>query len=201
MKTLAIDLSSSTGSIAVAENGAITAGKTFAFERGRGADVFAALAELRELWRGADLIAVGIGPGSYNGLRTACALANSMQMATGAKLRAAPSPCLLAVDDAHYVAYGDARGGRAYRAEVRDRKICGEISLLSYAEAAARSEKEKASSYRTGPVPDLERLPEAFPDAGVLAVLAQDLPPLSPAELGPIYLKPPHITLPRPART
>ncbi|MFM8656995.1 MAG: hypothetical protein ACKOD5_07680, partial [Chthoniobacterales bacterium] len=71
----------------------------------------------------------------------------------------------------------------------------------SYAEAVARSEKEKASSYRTGPVPDLERLPEAFPDTGVLAVLAQDLPPLSPAELGPIYLKPPHITLPRRART
>ena len=201
MKTLAIDLSSPAGSIAVADDRTIVGRKTFACERGRGAGVFTALEELRELWRGADLVAVGIGPGSYNGLRTACALATSVQMATGAKLCSAPSPCLLAVGDAHYITYGDARGGRAYRAEVQDRQICGEISLVTYAEAAAQPEKERIPSYRIGPVPGLDRLPEAHPDAAVLAVLAQDSPVPSPAAPEPIYLKPPHITLPRPART
>jgi len=200
MKILALDLSSSIGSIAVAKDRAMAARKTFPCERGRGAGVFAALHELRELWRGADLIAVGIGPGSYNGLRTACAAVTSIQMAAGGELRAAPSPCLLAVGDAHYVAYGDARGGRACRAEVRDRRICGEISLLSYAEAAARSEAEEVPSYRTGAVPGLERLAEAHPDAGVLAAIAHELPTLSPCSLEPIYLKPPHITLPRSER-
>ena len=201
MKILAIELSSSRGSVAVAKGETIAGQKHFACERGRGAGVFAALEELRVLWHGADIVAVGIGPGSYNGLRAACALATSMQMATGARLCASPSPCLLAVGDAHYVAYGDARGGRAYRAEVRERKICGEISLISHAEAMARAEKELVPSYRTGPLAGLEQLPEAHPDAAVLALLARKIPAWGPGALTPIYLKPPHITLPRPVRT
>lgn len=201
MKVLAVDLSSPRGSIAVADDGAIVGERIFPCERGRGASVFGALEELRAVWREADVIAIGIGPGSYNGLRTSCALAQSIQMATGAKLCTAASPCLLGVGDAHFVVYGDARGGRAYRAEVRERRICGEILLVSHAEAAARTKNDNLPSYRVGGVPGLERLPEAHPEAKVLALLARHLPPVGPRELQPIYLKPPHITLPRPTRT
>lgn len=201
MKVLAIELSSPRGSVAVADEGEISDESIFPCERGRGAGVFGALEELREKWRGADIIAVGVGPGSYNGLRAACALAQSMQMATGAKLCAAPSPSLLGVGDAHFAVYGDARGGRAYRAEVRDRQICGEIQLVSHEEAVSRADKDGIASYRVGPLTGLEQLPEAHPEASVLALLARVLSPVDARSLQPIYLKPPHITLPRQTRT
>jgi hypothetical protein len=54
--------------------------------------------------------------------------------------------------------------------------------------------------YRIGEIRGFEHLPAASPDAAVLASLAPDLPPAEPAQLEPIYLKPPHITLPRSAR-
>jgi tRNA threonylcarbamoyladenosine biosynthesis protein TsaB len=197
VKTLAIDLSSAHGQVAVAADGRVTHERKFACDRGRGAGVFLALEDLREAWRDAGVIAVGIGPGSYNGLRAACALANSMQMATGARLCGAPSVCLLGVPERHYIVCGDARGGRAYRAEVRERKICGEIGLIGYDEAAARLKTEGVAVYRIGPLPCAEYLPEAAPEASVLALLAPELPATGPAGLQPIYLKPPHITLPR----
>ena len=135
MKILALDVSSALGSVAVSADGRTVGVERFVCERGRGAGVFAALAKLRDAWRDADVIAVGVGPGSYNGLRTACALASSMQMATDARLCSAPSPCLLDIDEEHFFVFGDARGGRAYRAEVRGRKLRGEISLLDYSAA------------------------------------------------------------------
>lgn len=201
MKVLAIDLSSARGSVAVADGDKVLAASSFACERGRGAGVFGVLQELRATWRDADRIAIGVGPGSYNGLRAACALAQSIQMSTGAKLCTAPSPCLLGVDDEHYAVYGDARGGRAYRAEVRDRRLSGEIELLSHEDAAARAGRDNFPAYRVGPLSSLGSLPEAFPEAAVLALLAGGLEPADPQEVRPIYLKPPHITLSRAART
>ena len=119
MKTLAMEISSPAGSIAVADEGRIVAERRFACERGRGAEVFAALADTRESWRDAAVVALGIGPGSYNGLRAACAIANSLQMAGGFEVRVSPSPCLLPTEEAHFFVCGDARGGRAYCAEVQ----------------------------------------------------------------------------------
>lgn len=201
MKTLAMDLSSAIGSVAVADDGRVIIEASFPCERGRGAGVFVALEKLREAWREADLIAVGVGPGSYNGLRAACALANSMQMATGARLCSLPSPCILGIQDDQLIAYGDARGGRAYRAEVRDRRLVGDIALLDYASAAERAKDESGMAYRVGPVPGLDWLPESRPEASILALSAPDLLPLAADDLQPIYLKPPHITLPCAMRT
>ena len=198
MKVLAIEISSAAGSIAVAENGSLAAERRFACERGRGAEVFAALEATRHAWKGARIIAVGIGPGSYNGLRVACSIANSLQMATGAEIRLSPSPCIVPTDEMRFIVCGDARGGRAYRAEVSGRRLCGEIALLPYAEATALAEGG-TPVFRVGPLPGGESMPESAPDAGVLALLAADLPPLDKPTIEPIYLKPPHITLPRQA--
>lgn len=201
MKVLAIDLSSARGSVAVADNGQLTEERTFECERGRGAEVFAVLERLRTAWRGVELIAVGIGPGSYNGLRAACALANSMQMATGGRLSTAPSVCLLPVKEAHYFVCGDARGGRAYCAEVNDRRLCGEIALVTHNEAAQLAGKVAAPVYRVGTIPGAEQIAESNPSAAVLALLAPQLNAAAPSRLEPIYLKPPHITLSRASRT
>ena len=71
MKVLALDTSSAASSVAVAQDGVIVAGRRFEAPRGRGAELFAVLEEMRDAWRGLDRLAIGIGPGSYNGLSVA----------------------------------------------------------------------------------------------------------------------------------
>lgn len=198
MKILALETSSARAGMAVSENGRLVIVRPFEAPRGRGAEIFTVLEECREIWRGADRLAVGIGPGSYNGLRVACALAGSFQLALGLELVAAPSPCLLGVTDDHYFATGDARGGRVYWAEVRDRRLQGEITLLDHGQLADRlAGAGTAPVYRVGSLPAAGHLPEASPDPAVLAQLAATLPPADPGHLEPLYLKPPHITTPR----
>jgi len=197
VKVLALELSSAAGSVAVAENGQIVAEVQFVSERGRGAEVFAALERTRPSWQGADIIALGIGPGSYNGLRTACAIATSVQMAGNATVRVAPSPCLLPTEVDHFFVCGDARGGCAYRAEVQGRRLVGDIALLPYAEAATLANGTLVG-YRVGSWPGSECLEASSPQARVLALLAPGLPEAPAGAIEPIYLKPPHITMPRP---
>jgi tRNA threonylcarbamoyladenosine biosynthesis protein TsaB len=200
VKILAIELSSAAAGVAVAAEGKITARRRFEAPRGRGAEVFSVLAEMRAAWHGADRVAVGIGPGSYNGLRVACALAGSWQMALGVELVAAPSCCLLDVAEAAYFAAGDARGGRIWSARVEQRELRGEIVLLTPDEFHLRVEAADLPVYRVGDLPGFASLPAAGPDAGVLALLAPRLTPVDSVRFGPIYLKPPHITAPRPVR-
>jgi tRNA threonylcarbamoyladenosine biosynthesis protein TsaB len=201
MKVLAIETSSAEGSVAVADDGRVLEVRRFLSPRGRGTELFSLLAELRPVWTGADRLAVGLGPGSYNGLRAACALAMSFQLALGLDLVVAPSPCLLDTASDDYIALGDARGGRTFYARVRQRQLDGEIELL---DAAALAERGRAATglpfYRVGSVIGAEQLPEVHPDAAVLARLASGLTPVDPAELEPLYLKPPHITTPRAGR-
>jgi tRNA threonylcarbamoyladenosine biosynthesis protein TsaB len=198
VKILALETSSARAGVAVSENGRLVIVRHFEAPRGRGAEIFTVLEECREFWRGADRLAVGIGPGSYNGLRVACALAGSFQLSLGLEVVAAPSPCLLGVPDDHYFAIGDARGGRAYWAEVRDRRLQGQIDLLDHGQLADRLAGAGAASvYRVGSLPVAGHLPDASPDPAVLAQLAASLPPADPGRLEPLYLKPPHITTPR----
>ena len=198
MKILALDISSAIGSIAVADGGAVAQVRRFSCPRGRGGEVFAMLEELRPEWEGLDTIAVGVGPGSYNGLRAACALAGAFQDALGIRVVAAPSPCLLGVDEDHYFVAGDARGGTVYLAGVRARRLAGDIRMVSREEFLAMVGAGFAATvYRVGAIAGADELPEAHPDAAVLARLAPSLDPAEPDGPEPIYLKPPHITTPR----
>lgn len=197
MKILALDISSAEGSIAVAVDGGITDARRLDIPRGRGAEVFSALEELRPAWTGLDRMAVGIGPGSYNGLRTACALAESFRQALGIKIVAVPSPCLLALEEPHYIAAGDARGGMVYWAEVDNHRLPQEIRLIERNDFLQTASAAPIPIYRVGAIAGAEHLPSARPDAAVLARLAPSLPPLPPGQLLPLYLKPPHITAPR----
>ena len=200
MKVLAIETSSASASIAVAAHGEIVAVHRFDAPRGRGAEVFTLLDEMRAAWTGIDRLAIGLGPGSYNGLRVACALAGSIQMALGVELAAAPSCCLLDVKGRNYRSVGDARGGRVWFATVEDHRLAGEIELLPPDECLCRLGASPAPVYRVGEISGFECLRAAAPDAAVLAMLAPSLPPADPRHLEPIYLKPPHITMPRPGR-
>lgn len=198
MKILALDTSSPRASVAVAENGRILEVRQFDAPRGRGAEIFAILEELRPLWLGMDRLAVGIGPGAYNGLRAACALAGSFQLALGIDIVTVPSVCALGIPEECYTAVGDARGGRIYRAEVRDRQLQGNIGLLDHDEFLSfLAGRNSLPVVRVGSVPGGDGLPSGFPDAAILARMAEHLPAADPHAIAPIYLKPPHITTPR----
>jgi tRNA threonylcarbamoyladenosine biosynthesis protein TsaB len=198
MTVLALETSSAEASVAVAREGLLVEVRRFTAPRGRGAELFTVLDELRPLWRDAGRLALGLGPGSYNGLRVACALAGSFRLALGLELVTLPSPCLLAVDEPDFIAVGDARGGRLWRAEIHARRLHGEILLLPPDEFFA-STRDVAGPpiYRVGSIAGGDHLPAASPDAALLATLAPDLEPAGPDFPEPLYLKPPHITQPR----
>jgi len=198
MRILAIDTSSATASAAVAFDGCLVDVRRFNAPRGRGAEIFTTLEDMRAFWTGLDRLAVGIGPGSYNGLRVACALAGSFQAALQVDVVAVPSCCLLDVETPSYIAAGDARGGRVWWAEVHDRRLRGDIALLTHEELAQRTGKLSLPIYRTGEIRGFETVTQAAPDAAVLAVLAASLPAvIRHAQITPLYLKPPHITAPK----
>lgn len=198
VKTLSLEASSATVSLAVSEYDRIISSHRFLAPRGRGAEIFLALENLRPAWIDVDRIAVGVGPGSYNGLRTACALAQSLALVLQCEIVTCPSPCLLDVGEEHYFAVGDARGGRLWRAEVVHRKITGDITLVTPDEFTSQLKTiSDRPVYRVGSIPRLINLPESVPTADLLAALAPRLRPLNPDSPAPIYLKPPHITLPR----
>lgn len=199
MKVLALETSGASSGVAVAVDGAVTAQRTFAAPRGRGAEIFTALAELRPAWAGLDRIAIGLGPGSYNGLRVACAIAGSFRLALGIPVVALPSPCLLEVAEKDYLVAGDARGGQIHLSRVAAGRLFGEIRLLPREDWRREAEGAGVAIYRSGPLAGADDLPEAVPSAAVLARLAAEIDPLGPDGLQPIYLKPPHITQPREA--
>ena len=146
-------------------------------------------------------IVVGLGPGSYSGVRQAIAAATGLAAATGAWLRGAPSVLALAPGPDPFHAVGDARRGTFYYTAVQD-GIChdGPELLADAAELSARLEAQPSwpvyvmeAALPGGLLPDAEiRLPSAD-------LLLSSVPPSArqPPPLEPIYLRPVNITLPK----
>ncbi|MFZ4484160.1 MAG: tRNA (adenosine(37)-N6)-threonylcarbamoyltransferase complex dimerization subunit type 1 TsaB [Chthoniobacterales bacterium] len=198
MKILALETSTGQDTVAVADDAVIVAERSLSAPRGRGAQLYPLLAELRPWWKGADRLALGLGPGSYNGLRAACALAEAFQLALALEVVTAPSPCLLDVPETNYRVVGDARGGQVFFAEVAGRRLVEPVRLLPRDDFFRETTNDGgAPVYRVGRLEGAEELPLAVPSARVLALLAPELSPSSPESIQPIYLKPPHITLSR----
>lgn len=197
VKILAFDCSTARGSVAVVENGAVIFSETFDCPRGRGGAFFEVLDRaIRAAGRPAR-IAVGIGPGSYNGLRTAISAAEGLRLATGAELVGVASVCALPCEASEYAAVNDARGGVYYYAKIQDRRIAGGFELLSPDELAGRLDAQPGLSILASS--SIEAIPRAavvFPDATLIAALGMEEQPVA-EPLVPLYLKPAHITLPK----
>jgi len=196
---LAIETSTHQGSVAVLHKGQIVFSESCGAGRSHSSLLFAvlerALKAVPESGR-IDQIAVGLGPGSYAGVRIAISAATGFALATGAELVGLPS--IVALGEGEYVALGDARRESYYFARVRGGE-CVEGPVLLSAE-------ELAQKLAGCPVPVLASeeiaavIPAAiefcYPCAERLAKLtAQGRSIVARGDLEPIYLREAHITV------
>jgi len=151
-RALAIETSRRTGSVAVHWNGR-TLARELTGERAHASDLLPQIdALLTELDAGTrcepELICVGIGPGSYTGLRIGTATALGLARATGAELVGVPSFEALALGELETGQTGsvalDARAGRFYFARYT-RTVDGVEELVAPCALTAEELAERAS--------------------------------------------------------
>ena len=201
MNLLAIDTSTTRGSVAVLLLGEIVFDQSFLADRHHSALLFPVLEGACACGAEFDRIAVGLGPGSYAGVRIAIAAAIGLQLRFQAKLVGIPSVSVLAPDLLEYLAIGDARRGSFHFTHVRDQRAI-EGPLLE-TESALRARLEVYASLpllSSEPLRQFANVSEAYPVAAQLARLAAEgIGIVAEENLEPIYLREPHITQPRPA--
>lgn len=158
-----------------------------------------ALREVREAGGRLEGMIVGLGPGSYSGVRQAIAAATGLAAATGAWLRGAPSVLALSPGPEAFHAVGDARRGAFYYTAVKDGRCLAGPELLADASAL----EQRIAALPAWPVRVLESvLPGGvLPGAEVSLPWAEVFLWSPPSErrsppLEPIYLRPVSITLP-----
>lgn len=199
MITLALETSTSHGSVALLADGNVLLDERFSADRSHSATLFNVLANARALASSIDVIAVGLGPGSYAGVRIAIAAALGMELSSGAKLVGLPSVAALATSATEYLAIGDARRDTYYFTRVT-RGLCEEGPLL----ASASELSTRLASHPGLPIIATEEVPGfnvseiAQPNALLLARLAAEGRGIvATGDLEPIYLREPHITRPK----
>ena len=219
MLILALDSSTSvvTAAVAYAEKHAELAGREVLAEisvPSRGASevllpaVHAALdltgKELGEVER----ILVGIGPGTFTGIRIALAAARSLSLATGAALSrnstlaALAAPALLSVERSNVLAVLDARRRQVFAQRFASDRGRGEIMCVAPEALSVKHSMEEvqlvvgdgAVRYRRV-LSALGRIPsDASPLHRVAAaghILSSDLSPVPASEVVPLYVREP----------
>lgn len=197
MKILALELSTAHGSLAWLDD-EVDLVREWPNDRKNSGPFFEHLADVRKQFGLPEKIIVGLGPGSYAGVRIAISAAIGLQTAARAQLIGFPSIC--AVDAGEYCVIGDARRQSFFFARVRGGELvegpnlCSEIELRDKIDKLERS----MSIFASEELPQFPRAALRYPSARVLARLAPNLhqncvaPPLEP-----IYLREPHITVPK----
>jgi tRNA threonylcarbamoyl adenosine modification protein YeaZ len=199
MKILALELSTARGSLAWLD-GEIEDGHEWPNDRKNSSTFFENLNAITKKFGGPDTIIVGLGPGSYAGTRIAISVAIGLQLSSSARLTGLPSICAIQCDAREYCAIGDARRKSFFVAHIRGHELVEGPMLFSQAELQAKLEslEPEIPIFSSEPLPQFERAVIRYPSALLLARLARvphrsfSLPPLEP-----IYLREPHITMPK----
>jgi tRNA threonylcarbamoyl adenosine modification protein YeaZ len=204
MKVLSIDSSSPVASVALLEFGGGEPAILFRADthhaRSDSSVLFEGLESAVRTGGKPDALCVGLGPGSYNGLRAGIAAARAFATALAIPLHAIPSALGMGGTEPAFWAAGDARGGHYWIALVEGGKFLEEPHLLSPGDAAVRvALRPDLPVLLSAPLAGFGDTHLSFPDATRLAMLAIKGDPtyLSPLTPEPFYLKPPHITTPR----
>jgi tRNA threonylcarbamoyladenosine biosynthesis protein TsaB len=201
MKILALEFSSDQRSVAIVDDGQVLGrGRETATRAGRPLGlVESALREAgleREL---VECLAVGLGPGSYTGIRSAIALAQGWQLARGTRILGISSVECLAAQAQEEKIYGrvhliiDAQRNEFYLAnyeiggagcrEAEPLRLAGRNEVLALARGNGTAFGPGISKWFSGGR-------ELFPDAAMLGQLAGRRSDFLPGErLEPIYLR------------
>jgi tRNA threonylcarbamoyladenosine biosynthesis protein TsaB len=201
MIILALEFSSLQRSVAIARDGLVLAESSET--GGRGTNAFGLIEKVLATGKirreEIEVLAVGLGPGSYTGVRVALAIAQGWQLATGVKLLGIGSTeCLAAQAQAEKI-FGrvdvviDAQRGEFYLAafEISEDGV-KEIEPLKIVAAAEVESRAGAGEILTGPEA-VRWFPPGkvlFPQAAMLAALAARRADFVSGEtLEPVYLR------------
>ena len=199
MITLALDCSCVRGSVAVLDDGDLLLSEEFLADRSHSASLFGALERARARVERVDLVAVGLGPGSYAGSRIAISAAMGFQLGLGARLVGLCSVAALETEAAEYVAVGDARRESYYFTHVREGLCVDGPRLVTTGELEGLlAQHPSLEVYACEALAGFPRVTEALPLASRLARMAAGgCGILQERVLEPVYLREPHITQPR----
>ena len=199
MKTLALELSTSRGSLAWLD-GDVEFTRDWPNDRKNSAAFFEHLQAVRKKFGVPEAVIAGLGPGSYAGTRIAISAAIGIQLSCDARLIGYPSICAVECDAPEYCVIGDARRRSFFFARILKNEVVEGPVLVTDRDLKARLESiEPATPICSSELlPQFHRAVTCFPSALILGRLAKEprrsvcLPPLEP-----LYLREPHITLPK----
>ncbi|PWU05796.1 MAG: tRNA (adenosine(37)-N6)-threonylcarbamoyltransferase complex dimerization subunit type 1 TsaB [Verrucomicrobia bacterium] len=194
MKILSLETSTTQGSIAIWQGRQFLFSKNFPQPRGRAGALLQILEQAIKMFGSADCIAIGTGPGSYNGIRAAIAVAEGLRLAWKASVLGIPSLLAVPSPAQRYAVVGDARGNSFFFGAVINEHL-EDLRLFSAAEFRRRLETWQGPIYAAAPLPEFPHLILQAPTAEKLATLAATQTHTTKMPT-PLYLKPPHITQP-----
>ncbi|MEP6937327.1 MAG: tRNA (adenosine(37)-N6)-threonylcarbamoyltransferase complex dimerization subunit type 1 TsaB [Chthoniobacterales bacterium] len=199
MRVLGLELSTGSGSIAMSDETGERFCRSFANDRKHSGAFYESVESCLQHCGVPEKIVVGLGPGSYAGIRIAIATAIGLAAATAATLVGVPSICAMATAAREYLAIGDARRNSFFYAYIVDDRCVEGPVLFSAEELSDRLAVSRIPIYASSQLPAFPRAVTMHPSASRLVSLAQKHCDLySPAPiLEPIYLREPHITIPK----
>jgi tRNA threonylcarbamoyl adenosine modification protein YeaZ len=200
MKILAFELSTARGSLAWLDSDDVEFVREWPNDRKNSGAFFENLDVVTKKFGAPETIVVGLGPGSYAGTRIAVSAAIGLQLSSRARLIGFPSVCAIECDAYEYCVIGDARRKSFFFARTREQELVEGPALYSESEMKTKLDtiEPAMSIFCSEVLPQFERAVVRYPSALVLARVAQQpqhsfhFPPLEP-----IYLREPHITIPK----
>lgn len=203
MLTLALETSTSQGSLALFDGEALLESYHFQALRGHNSKIYRPLESMLDVLgdRRLDRLVVGTGPGSYTGVRIAIAIADALALSHGAALIGCCSmiAAKLGETEEHYWVAGDARRDSWYRAEVRSGALVGELITESRELWKSAVDEALAANVpvRTfDPKSPLVGVEIDVPTAERLGRVSQSMS-ANARPVEPTYLAPPYITTPK----
>lgn len=199
MNILALETSSASASLCLADEREVKYMAAWQSERNHDAYLFPALQRAMDSLGddAPDYILVGAGPGSYGGVRVALAAAVGISVITSARVVALDSWRDLAVDGAGIIS--DARrNGWTYRDAAGDIRVLSNEELLQLVASGTRLYSVETAEHlstrgieveKSGLVPTAEGLVRSW-----LAMTTDEREAQAARPAEPIYVRPPHIT-------
>jgi tRNA threonylcarbamoyladenosine biosynthesis protein TsaB len=202
MKILALELSTGQGSIAWLEHDREPFVRTFTNDRKHSGLFFQNLQTCVREFGLPDGIVVGLGPGSYAGVRISIAAAVGLRAAAATKLLGVASICGMDTGARDYCVIGDARRASFFFGRVVNGRLMEGPSLHSGMELEMKIKELSGPLYSSEPLPQFPKATLAYPSARRLAMIACDqIGEIADTQsLEPIYLRGPHITVPKASR-